>query len=222
MAEHNGGALATLNKLYEVATSQFVPGQKTAAQLAQAYLSKHDTVDQAIDSLIAWQAGKTAVTGFALGLPGFAFLPATIPADLASLWYVQLLMVAAIAEMYGLDSRDDTVRTLAYASLLGSGVQGALSEVGAAIAVGSAAALIQRKVSGQALKQINKAIGFRLVTKAGKTGVVNLAKLAPIAGGLVGGAMNAVGTAAVGRAAKALLRPAPHGAQIEARPSLAE
>jgi uncharacterized protein (DUF697 family) len=57
-----------------------------------------------------------------------------------------------------------------------------------------------------ALLEINKAVGFRLVTKFGQKGAVNLVKLVPIAGGLVGGAINFAGTRVVGKTAKRILR----------------
>ena len=208
MASDPGIVVSTLNKIYDVVTSKsLVPGQKTAAEIAKEYLEKHSSPQKSIDSLIAWQCGKTGVTGFLTGLPGLIALPVTIPLDLASLWYVQMRMVAAIAEIYGLDSRDDTVRTLVYASLLGSGAQGALSEAGAEIGVRFSKAFIEKNVSGQALKRINEAVGFRLVTKAGQKGVVNLTKVVPIVGGVISGSLNAAGTAAVGKAAQKLLRP---------------
>ncbi len=45
----------------------------------------------------------------------------------------------------------------------------------------------------------NKAVGFRLVTKAGTTGLVNLTKAVPVVGGFVGGTFDYVAVCAVGR-----------------------
>jgi hypothetical protein len=41
-------------------------------------------------------------------------------------------------------------------------------------------------VSGRALLEINKKVGYRLVTKAGELGVINLSKLVPLVGGPIG------------------------------------
>ena len=65
------------------------------------------------------------------------------------------------------------------------------------------------RISGEVLKRINRAVGFRLVTKAGTRGVVNLVKVVPFVGGFVGGALDAVATKVIGRTAKQVFVPVP-------------
>ena len=205
--------MSVLDKLYDaVVLSAPVPGQKTVPELAREYVSKSSDLEAAIDLLIRWQCGKTAATGFVTGLPGLVALPLTVPADLAALWYVQMRMIAVIAEIYGLDSRDDSVRTLVYLSLLGSGAQSVLSELGAELGIKVTRGLIQKRISGQLLIRINKLVGFRLATKAGQKGVINLTKVVPVVGGVIGASINVAGTAAVGAAARKFLKPS---AQVE-------
>ena len=55
---------------------------------------------------------------------------------------------------------------------------------------------------GRVLIQINKIVGYRLITKAGTKGIVNLTKLAPVVGGVIGGGVNFTSTRAVGAWAK--------------------
>ena len=43
------------------------------------------------------------------------------------------------------------------------------------------------KLPGSVCKKINTWVGFRLLTKAGEKGVINLTKLVPVVGGIVGG-----------------------------------
>lgn len=43
------------------------------------------------------------------------------------------------------------------------------------------------------IKQINKRVGFRLVTKFKEKGVINLGKCIPIIGSIIGGTIDAVG-----------------------------
>jgi hypothetical protein len=45
---------------------------------------------------------------------------------------------------------------------------------------------------GATISRINQAVGFRLLTKFGETGVVNLGKAVPILGGIIGGAVDEV------------------------------
>ena len=51
-----------------------------------------------------------------------------------------------------------------------------------------------KKIPGEVIKTINSKVGFRLITKSGKTGVVNLTKTVPVVGGIVGGGFDFVET----------------------------
>ena len=63
------------------------------------------------------------------------------------------------------------------------------------------------RISGEVLKRVNQAVGFRLVTKAGSKGVVNLIKGVPLVGGVVGGTFDAAATKVIGRTAKEVFVP---------------
>lgn len=54
--------------------------------------------------------------------------------------------------------------------------------------------------------EIHKKVGFRLITKAGEKGIINMVKLVPLAGGLVSGTVDAASCMAVGKTAKHLFR----------------
>ena len=51
-----------------------------------------------------------------------------------------------------------------------------------------------KKIPGEVLKKINQAVGFRLVTKFGQKGVVNLGKMIPVAGALIGAGVDTIST----------------------------
>ncbi len=59
-----------------------------------------------------------------------------------------------------------------------------------------------KQIPGKTLIQINKAVGFRLVTKAGTTGLVNITKAVPLISGFVGGTVDYAAARAVGRYAE--------------------
>lgn len=88
-----------------------IPGTETAYELAESYLSKAKNVEDAINSLINWQTTKCATSGFLTGLGGVVTMPVTIPVNIASVMYVQMRMIAAIAHMRGYDLKDDQVQT---------------------------------------------------------------------------------------------------------------
>ena len=47
--------------------------------------------------------------------------------------------------------------------------------------------LLLKKIPGKALVAINQRIGYRLITKFGEKGIINLGKAIPLIGGVVGG-----------------------------------
>jgi hypothetical protein len=62
-------------------------------------------------------------------------------------------------------------------------------------------------IPGRLLTEINKRVGMRLIARAGERGVLNLTKAVPVAGGFVGGGVDALYCNAVGRRAHAVFRP---------------
>lgn len=181
---------------YDVAVDG-LPGAPNAQELADEYLKEHREPHAAADSLILWQAIKGGSSGLVTGALG---LPAA-PAALLASTYIQLRTVAAIAHVGGHDVSSDRVRTLGLLCLCGDGASSVLKNAGVEVGTKLCVAAV-KSISGEALKQINKAVGFRLVTKFGTTGVVNLGKAVPIVGALIGGSLDAMSVYAAGEVAK--------------------
>src|SRR5689334_1020542 len=114
---------------YDVAVSG-VPGLLSAEELAASYVSRGGTPLDQTNSLIRWQIAKASTSGFVTGLGGLVTLPVAVPANLSSVLYVQLRMIAAIAVIGGHDIRADQVRTLAYVCLCGSAAMDVVKDVG--------------------------------------------------------------------------------------------
>jgi len=91
-------------------------------------------------------------------------------------------MAAAIARIYGHNIHSDRVRTFVVAALVGDSLKDIAKASGIAIGRGLAKSLIE-KVPGRALIEFNKRVGFRLLTKAGEKGAINLMKGVPFVGG---------------------------------------
>ena len=178
-----------------------IPGTDTAYELAENFMVKHDSTDKAINSLVRWQNTKSATSGFLTGLGGLITLPVAIPANIASVTYVQIRMIAAIAHMRGYDLKDDQVKTFIFVCLTGQSASDILKQAG--IKAGTALTKQAIKtIPWEIIKSINKAVGFRLVTKFGEKGVVNLGKAVPLVGGFIGGTVDGVGTNIIGKTAK--------------------
>ena len=169
-----------------------IPGQKTIEELAADYL-KHDDVETAISKLITYQTSKAGISGFITGFGGVLVMPLTIPANITSVILVQMRMIATIAYMRGYDLKSDQVQTFVYASLTGTSVADIAKKAGIVIANKMATGAI-KKIPGKVLTKINQAVGFRLVTKFGTKGAVNLGKMIPVAGALIGGIVDTAST----------------------------
>jgi len=181
-----------------------IPGvSQSVDDFANDYLSRHGNPKQAARELAKWQVTKCGTTGFVAGLGGLITLPVAIPANLASVLYVQLRMVAAIAKMGGYDVNSDQVQTMVYACITGNAIGEVLKDVGAKIGKEALKVAI-KKIPGKVLISINQRVGFRLVTKAGTTGAINLTKLVPIAGGVVNGAFDIATTKIIARNAQSI------------------
>lgn len=180
-----------------------MPGTDTAYELADSYLSKHSSTDEAIDSLIRWQNTKSVTSGFLTGLGGLVTLPVAVPANIASVTYVQIRMIAAIAHMKGYDLKDDQVKSFVFVCLTGQSSADVLKQAGIKAGTALTKQAI-KKVPFEVIKSINKAVGFRLLTKFGEKGVINLGKAVPLVGGFIGGTVDGVGTNVIGKTAKKL------------------
>lgn len=178
-----------------------LPKMETAQELAEKYLRKNISVNDAIDEFVNWQTVKCTTSGFLTGLGGLITLPVALPANISSVLYVQIRMIAAIAHMRGYDLKDDQVRTFVYVALTGQAATDILKQAGIKIGTKMSTNLI-KKIPFSIIKQINKAVGFRLVTKFGQKGVINLGKCIPVVGGVIGGGMDLFSTRTIAKTAK--------------------
>lgn len=190
-----------LDVCYDKALQGVLPGEKSIEELAEDYLAKTSSREKAIDKLIGYQTVLCGTNGFITGLGGLLALPVAIPTNVAGVIYVQLRMIAAIAHINGYDIYSDQVRTIAYACLTGSSAANILKNVGIKISEKMAVNAL-KKVPGAIFIKINQQVGFRLVTKFGQKGLVNVIKMMPLVGGVVGGVFDTGMTLTIGNVAK--------------------
>lgn len=148
--------------------------------------------EEAVRRLIATHVRLAAGSGFVTGLGGIATLPVSVPAAMAGLYAVATRMSAGIAHLRGYDVRTEEVHSAILISLLGSAGAATLKKAGVEIGKKSTAAALN-KLPGKVLIELNKKVGYRLVTKAGEKGVVNLSKLVPLVGGPIGATIDGLG-----------------------------
>ncbi|MCP5501855.1 MAG: EcsC family protein [Leptospiraceae bacterium] len=200
LPEEEGAFRKALDFLYEKAV-EGAGGLDGADTLAKQYLAKEGSLEDQVDSLILWQSMKSGGIGFLTGMGGIASLPLAIPSSLLSTLFIQMQMVAAIAIMGGEDPSKNRVKSFVFLCLLGNSAKDLVRELGINVSKKLATEGIKR-VSSSFIQAINQKVGFRLLTKFGEKGLINLSRLIPIAGGLVAGGIDGFSTKGVGEVAK--------------------
>ena len=112
-------------------------------------------------------SGLAAATWFVTGLGGFVTLPVTVPAAMAGLYIIATRMTVASPTCAATTSRCMRVRSGTSSSRCWAAPRCALRNTGVQIGQRSTAAALQR-LPGRMLTELNKRVGYRLVTKAGR------------------------------------------------------
>jgi hypothetical protein len=141
-----------LSICYEKALSGIPKVSKGVIEFAEEYKRKYNEPKIASRELVKWQIVKCGTSGFVTGFGGWITMAVALPANITSVLYVQLRMIAAIAYLGGYDPADDAVKTMAYLCLVGNAVGDACKQVG--IKVGNRLALnALNKLPGKVLKK---------------------------------------------------------------------
>ena len=183
----------TLDALYDKVLKGLPPKRETAVAMAERYLRKNHSVDDAAMDLINDQLGRCTATGFVLGLGGLLTMPVTIPANIAGVLYFQLRMIAGLAYMGGYDVCSPQVRTLTYVCLAGISLESVLKNTGVKIGTRITKSIVA-KLPGKITASVNRRVGYRLFTKFGSRSAVSVGKAVPIVGGIVSGSLDFVET----------------------------
>ena len=189
-----------LDQLYDLVVED-IPFLESAQDIGNHYAAGTGSLEERARQLVRWQVTKAGTSGFLSGLGGVITMLVAIPANIASVMYVQIRMIAAVAHLGGHDIRNDQVRTLCYTCMCGKAAGDVVKNTGISLGTKLTEQAI-KKVAGKTLKNINKKVGFRLVTKFGEKGIINLGKMVPIAGGVVGGTFDAASTYVIGKIAR--------------------
>jgi len=183
----------TLDTLYDKVLQGMPPRREGAVAMAERYLKKNGSVDEAALDLITDHISKCTATGFVLGLGGLVTMPVTIPANIAGVLYFQLRMIAGVAYMGGYDVYSPQVRMLTYVCLAGISIQSMLKNTGVKIGT-RLTKTVAAKLPAKLTATINRGVGYRLFTKFGSRGAVSVGKAVPIVGGIVSGSLDFVET----------------------------
>ena len=133
-----------LDVCYDKALQGIPKVSKSVDELAEDYSSKYPTAEKAAKALVANQLVKCTTSGFLTGLGGIITLPVAVPANVSSVLYVQLRMIAAVAKLGGYEPNTDQVQTLVYACMTGQAVADVLKGTGVKLGTKIATASIEK------------------------------------------------------------------------------
>lgn len=123
----------TMLKVMDVCYEKVLAGLPASAsvdELVLNYSNKYSDAKEAAKKMCDVQIVKCGTSVFLTGLGGMITLPVAVPANVASVIYVQLQMIAAVAKLGGFNPNDDEVRTMAYVCLTGSAALDILKKAG--------------------------------------------------------------------------------------------
>jgi len=188
-------------KVYDITVNGSLPGSDSAYELAAKYNKMPLNVEQRIDKLIKSHVVLGASSGFLSGFGGFAVMAVTLPLNLASVMFVQIRLITAIAIICGCDPQDKRVKTFVMACLVGEGAVDLIksfmintAKSSAGRLVGALNKLALRQIQEKALRQVIERLSKRLAPR--------IIRVVPLLGGVVGGAVDGLAVAACGQAAK--------------------
>ncbi len=179
-----------LQQLCEKAINGFPGFSDSVDKLVNDYLKEYKNPEVALKELIKNQVIKCTTSGFITGCPGLLAIPIALPANICSVLYIQLRMIAAIAKIRGYDIYSDQVQTFVFSCLVKGGIIDVVKDTGIKIGNKVSYSILKKHISGKMLTAINKKIGTRVITKFGEKGIINLVKILPLVGGVIGGGID--------------------------------
>lgn len=182
-----------LDSCYEKCLHGVPKVSSSVESMANDYLTKYPTKEEACKAMLRNQIAKCTTSGFVTGFGGIITMPVTLPANVGSVLYVQMRMIACVAYMNGYELNSDQTQTFVYACLAGVAVNELIKQAGIKFGIKFANGLI-KKIPGKVLTKINQKVGFRFITKFGTKGIVNLGKMLPGVGAVIGGGLDLVET----------------------------
>lgn len=157
--------------------------------------------DDLARKIVRRKAVKCGLVGAATGVPGALALPATIPADLIATWRIQIVMVVAVARVYGHTATSTDLKTDILLVMAGDAATKALKRVGIEVGKSVTKEVIDRVVTREVMKKIWAVVSRKIITKAGEKSLVSFTKMVPLVGAPIGFLFNWPTARVVGRQA---------------------
>ena len=161
----------------------------SAQKVADVKRAEQATSEGAVDAVVRQHLKLGAAGGFVTGLGGFITMPVALPVNVLEFYLVATRMVAAVASLRGYDIKQPEIRSAVLLTLVGADAEDLLAKAGV-LSTGRLSNLAAQRLPGPALMVVNKAVGFRLLTMAGKKSLTRLGKGVPMVGGVLGAGLD--------------------------------
>ncbi|GLZ51238.1 hypothetical protein [Actinomycetospora sp. NBRC 106378] len=163
-----------------------------ARRVADDHLAEADgDVDVAIRRLTTTHVRLAASSGLLTSLGGAATMLLTAPAGATGLYLVCTRLAASIAHARGHDLEDPVVRTAVLLCVLGPDGSELAEHTGIDLQEVSLLTGL-RRLPTEVREQLDRRIGYRLASRAGRRGVLNLTKLIPLVSGPIGAGADSI------------------------------
>ncbi|NYF97045.1 EcsC family protein [Janibacter cremeus] len=186
----NGAVVKLVQQLLDIGIDGHGRFDSAVAVGDAALLKSGGNADTAIDRIIADHIRLAGASGFVTNLGGFATMVVALPANVFGFYVLATRMAAAVAHVRGHDLARAEVRSAALLSLVGADAQDLLAKAGMAAPSGRLTSFATQQLSGPALMVVNKAVGFRILSQAGKGVFARFGKAVPVVGGAIGAGMD--------------------------------
>lgn len=191
-AKDQKGMSAAVSGLIENLLDTGIDGKgpfDSAQKVADVKRAEKPSADEAIDAVVRGHLKLAAAGGFVTGLGGFITMPVALPVNVLEFYLVATRMVASIASLRGYDIKQPEIRSAILLTLVGADADDLLKKAGV-FTTGRLANLAAQRLPGPALMVVNKAVGFRLLTIAGRKSLTRLGKGVPVVGGVIGAGLD--------------------------------
>jgi hypothetical protein len=161
----------------------------SAQKVADVKRAERPDAENAVDAVVQAHLKLAAAGGFVTGLGGFITLPVALPFNVLEFYVVATRTVAAIESLRGYDIKQPEIRSAVLLTLVGADADDLLKKAGV-MSTGRLSNLAAQRLPGPALMVVNKAVGFRLLSTAGKKTLTRFGKGVPVIGGVVGAGLD--------------------------------
>lgn len=166
-----------LDECYEKSLKGIDNISEPVYDLVKEYLAKYSQ-EEAIDECIQDHVLKCTTSGFITSLGGALTIPVGLPANIASVIYMQIRMLACIASIRGYDINNHAVQSLVYACLLANDMNEVIETINVF------------DLDDEQLRELNQKVGMKLIARFSAKGIIQLGKLVPIVGGVISGGID--------------------------------